>query len=423
MTDRMSRPVPDVASDLYEDMRAWRRHLHAHPELGFLEHETATFIRSHLDEWQLPYSAPFSTATVAHVRGEIPGPVLAIRADIDALPIQEENQVSYASTRPGVMHACGHDGHAAILLGLAKLLSCRRDRLRGEVRLLFQPAEELADGGAAKLIEAGALDGAMVVVGYHLGSWLDTGFIALTDGAVLASDDRFDITIIGTGGHAGSPHQTTDALTIAAGLVSQLQTLVSRRIDPLSSAVVTVGSLHAGDVYNAIPGEARLNGTVRTLLPTTRDLLESELVGLANGYAAAHRAKAEVVYHRGSPPLINHTSAVEAVRPAAEAAVGAGRVTSLPPRMGSEDFAFYSEHLPSVYAGIGARNETRQQAFPHHHPRFDIDEEALAVGLRFLHQVVERWAGPETPNSRPLALSLKRVTTDEMDCEARCDDG
>ncbi|MEV0288884.1 amidohydrolase [Kribbella sp. NPDC050820] len=383
-----------VGADLLEEMTAWRRHLHAHPELGFEEHDTTAFIRSLLDEWGLPFDAPLSTATVAHARGQIPGPVLVVRADIDALPIQEENKVSYASTRPGVMHACGHDGHTAILLGLAKLLSRRRDRLRGEIRLLFQPAEELADGGAEKVIEAGAVNGAMAVVGLHLSSNLDTGLIGLSDGAIMASDDRFDITIVGNAGHASSPHQTTDALTIAAGLVSQLQTLVSRRIDPLSPAVVTVGSLHAGDAYNAIPGEARLSGTVRTLSPATRDLLETELVGLTRGYAAAHHAKAEVAYHRGSPPLINHSKVVEFARPAAEAAVGAHRVASRPPGMGAEDFAFYGEHLPSAFALIGAATET---SFPHHHPRFDINEQALAVGLRFLQHLVERWAGPDTP--------------------------
>lgn len=384
-------------SDLHDDMRAWRRHLHAHPELGFEEHETTAFIRSLLDEWELPYEAPIPTGTVVRLRGRTPGPVLVVRADIDALPIQEQSQATYASVRPGVMHACGHDGHTAVLLGLAKLLSRQRDRLRGEIRLLFQPAEELSDGGAPKLVEAGVLDGAMAAVGLHLSTSLDVGRIGLTDGAVNASDDRFDITILGSGGHAAFPHKTTDALTIGAGLVSQLQTLVSRRIDPLSPAVVTVGTLHAGEAYNAISGEARLSGTVRTLSPVTRALLESELVGLTSAYAAAHHAKAEVQYHRGSPPVINHTSAVEFVRPAAEAAVGADRVTSEQPRMGAEDFAFYSERVPSVFAFVGARNEASQAGFPHHHPRFDIDEESLAVGLRFFRGIVERWADSETP--------------------------
>jgi amidohydrolase len=383
-----------ISAELYNDMRDWRRHFHAHPELGFQEHETTTFIRALLDDWELPYTAPLSTATVVHVRGETPGPVLVVRADIDALPIQEQNQTGYASTRPGVMHACGHDGHAAILLGLAKILSGRREQLRGEIRLLFQPAEELADGGAAKLVAAGALEGAAAVVGLHLDTNLETGIIGLTDGAVAASDDRFDITIIGAGGHAASPHQTIDALTIAAGLVGQLQTLVSRRIDPLSSAVLTVGSLHAGDVYNAIPGEARLTGTVRALSAATRDILESELVGLTKAYAAAHRAHAEIAYHRGSPALINDAAAVDFVRPSAEAAVGAGSIMSPRPNMGAEDFAFYAELVPSAFAMIGAQGET---SFPHHHPRFDFNEEALAVGLHFLQNVAERWVDPSVP--------------------------
>lgn len=398
MTDR-ERNTSSMWSDaidggLCEDMRDWRRHFHAHPELGFQEHETTTFIRSLLDSWQLPYTTPLDTATVVHVTGGTPGPMLVLRADIDALPIQEENQTSYASTRPGVMHGCGHDGHAAILLGLARILSGRREQLRGEIRLLFQPAEELVDGGAAKLVAAGALDGATAVVGLHLDTNLETGTIGLTAGAVAASDDRFDIKIIGAGGHAASPHQTVDALTIAAGLVGQLQTLVSRRIDPLSSAVVTVGSLHAGDVYNAIPGEARLTGTVRTLSPASRDSLQSELVGLAEAYAAAHRGHADVLYHRGSPALINDAGAIDFVRPSAEAAVGAGFVRSPRPNMGAEDFAFYAELVPSAFAMIGAKSQT---SFPHHHPRFDFNEEALAVGLRFLLNVTEHWSDPQVP--------------------------
>lgn len=398
MTDTRSASknigMEGIGADLYEEMRGWRRYLHAHPELAYQEHETTAFIRSLLDEWDIPYDTPLPTATVAHVRGDIPGPVLVIRADLDALPIQEENEVEYASNRAGVMHACGHDGHTAILLGLAKHLSRRpKDSLRGEIRLLFQPAEEPIDCGAPKVIEAGALDGAMAVAGLHLATYLETGVIGLTEGAIMANDDRFDITIVGKGGHAASPHQTTDALTIAAGLVLQLQTLVSRRTDPLLPAVVTVGSLHAGDVYNAIPGEARLSGTVRTLSPTARDLLESELIRLASDYSAAHHAKTQVAYRRGAPVLMNHAGAVEFVRAAAEAAVGVDGVTSMAPRMGAEDFAFYAERLPSVFAFVGASNESY---VPHHNPRFDFNEKALAVGLDFFTNIVERWVDPDT---------------------------
>lgn len=394
MISASTAPAQSIGDELLDDMRGWRRHLHAHPELGFQEQQTTAFIRSLLGEWGLPYSAPLPTATVAHVRGALPGPVLVIRADIDALPIQEENPVSYVSTRPGVMHACGHDGHTAILLGLAKLLARRQGQLRGEIRLLFQPAEEPVPSGAPKVIEAGVLDGAMAVVGLHLRSSLSTGFIGLAAGPVMASDDRFDITITGEGGHAGYPHETTDALVVAAGLVSQLQTLVSRRVDPLAPAVVTVGSLHAGDVYNVIASEARMSGTVRALSSETRELLQTELISLADAFAGAHHAKAEVTYLRSSPPLINHAGVVDFVREAADKTVGPGRVVPPAPRMGAEDFAFYSELLPSAYATIGAGNEL---SFPHHHPRFDFDEQALVVGLRFLQHIAEQWTDPETP--------------------------
>lgn len=380
--------------DLLEDMRAWRRHFHAQPELGFQEHDTTEKIRALLDEWDVQYSSPLSTATVAHLIGDEPGPVLMIRGDIDALPIQEEGQASYASARPGVMHACGHDGHTAILLGLAKLLSRNRSRLRGEIRLVFQPAEELVDGGAAKLVAAGVLAGVTASVGLHLNATKDVGHIVLNDGPVCACDDEFEVVITGKGGHGSEPHKTTDALTIAAGLVGQMQTLVSRRIDPLSPAVVSVGTLHAGDVYNAIPGEARLTGTARTLSPQVRDHLQRELIDMVKGYAAAHHATAQVTYRRGAPPVINDSTAVSFVRPAAEAAVGRERVTSAPPLMGGEDFAFFAECVPSAFVNIGAG---REDNFPHHHPRFDFDESALAIGLQFFANVVERWIDPEVP--------------------------
>lgn len=387
--------APDSrVADLYDEMRSWRRHLHANPELSFEEYETTAFIQSLLNQWGLPYDSPLPTATVVHLHGVEPGPVLLVRADIDALPIQEENPVEYASNRPGVMHACGHDGHTAILLGLAKYLSQRRGLLRGEVRLLFQHAEEVIPSGAPAIVEAGVLTGVMAAVGLHLWSLMDTGTMSLTSGPVMASDDRFDVTIIGAGGHAGLPHQTTNALAIAAGLVSQLETLVSRRVDPVTPAVVTIGSLHAGNVYNAISGEAWLSGTVRALSPSTRDQLESELVRFITAYAAAHEAEADVQYQRGSPTLTNNAGVVDFARPAAEASVGALGVVSSPPFMGGEDFAFYAERVPAVFAFIGAGG---LNGFPQHHPLFDIDERALAIGLDFLKGVVDRWTNPTSP--------------------------
>ncbi|MFD9667983.1 M20 family metallopeptidase [Rhodococcus sp. NPDC059968] len=383
-----------IDSELYEDMRGWRRHLHANPELGYQEHQTSAYIRSLLDGWGIPYETPLDTATVAHLRGSMNGPVLALRADIDALPIQEESSVPYASTRPGVMHACGHDGHTAILLGLAKLMSERRRSLRGEIRLVFQPAEELVDGGAHKLLRAGVLDGVTAIVGLHLSSNLATGVIALDQGAVMASDDRFDIAIAGAGGHAGSPHTSSDALYVAATLVPQLHSLVARLVDPLEPAILSVGTLSAGDAYNAIPGHAQLSGTIRALSPAVRDQLQAELMELAAAHAAANGTQATVAYHRGSPPLINDADLVTLVRPAAERAVGLEGVRSRKPVMAAEDFAFYSEVLPAAFAFIGAGD---QGSFPHHHPRFDLREEALDTGLRFLEGVVELWAAPEAP--------------------------
>lgn len=386
--------VAPLTPEITEDLRSWRRHMHAHPELGFEEHETAAFIRAHLQEWGLPFNKVLDTGTVAYVRGEIPGPTLVLRADIDALAVQDEKDVDYASTVPGVMHACGHDGHTAIMLGLAKILAHRKYELRGEIRLLFQPAEEVVGGGAPGVIDAGALDGARAVVGLHLDAPTPIGTIGIADGTVMACDDRFEVTIHGAGGHVALPHESTDALMVAAGLVSELPTIIGKRVNPLEAAVVGVGSFHSGDAYNAIPGVARLTGSVRALSAPTRDLLEREVTRLAKGYAAAHNATAEVVYHRGAPPLINDSLALEFVRPAAEAAVGVDQVKPTPPDMGGEDFAFYGELLPTAYVYIGAGGS---ENVPHHHPKFDIDEDSLAIGLRFFQYVVNRWSNPALP--------------------------
>lgn len=380
-----------IGRGLFEEIRSWRRHLHAHPEIGFVEYETAAFIRSLLSEWQVPFQNVTETGTVAVLRGDADGPTLMIRADIDALPIQEENDLTFASTASGVMHACGHDGHTAILLGLIKHLSEYRADITGEIRFLFQPAEETAEGGAPGIIDAGALDGVSAVVGLHLLSSLAVGKVALSEGALLGSDDRFDITIVGRGGHTSGPHETIDAVVVAAGLVTQLQTLVSRRVDPLVAATLSVGSLHAGDVYNVIAGSATLSGTVRTLSPETRELLARELVSMSERYAAVNGAQAIVKYFRGSPPLINHASAVEFARPSAEGAVGKAGVVPMVPMLGAEDFAYYGEHVPIAFAFIGAGGEG---SFPLHHPRFDFDEAALAIGLRYFIDLVSRWPGP-----------------------------
>jgi len=384
--------IERVDDDLVAQLTEWRRLLHANPELSFQEYETTEFISDLLTSWNIPHERPLDTGVVAYIRGSKPGPTVAMRCDIDALPIVEENEFEFVSTKPGVMHACGHDGHTAILLGVAKVLAEMTSEIQGEVRLLFQPAEEVVASGAKHFIEKGVVDGVDAIVGLHLMSAVDTGKISLGEGPIMASVDRFEIAVVGSGGHGAFPHQTIDPIVVASSLVTELQTLVSRRVDPLQPAVVTVGSFKGGDVFNVIPSRVELTGTTRTLDESVRDLIHRELVKLAEGHAAANGAKAEIVYERGNPSLENDASLVKHLLPAASAVVGRENVIRVPPVMGGEDFAHYSRRMPSMFAFIGSRNPEIGSDFPHHHPRFTVDERALGIGLRYSLNVVERLA-------------------------------
>jgi amidohydrolase len=353
-----------------EQVVAWRRHLHRHPEPSFHEHETAAWIAETLQALGIDVERPTETSVVGRL-GAGP-PVVALRADIDALPVREESGVEFASEHDGLMHACGHDGHTAMLLGAAALLR-DRERPPGEVRLLFQHAEEIAPGGAEAMIRAGVMEGVDFVYGCHLWTPLEVGKVAAMPGRLMAAADFFTLTITGRGGHAALPHTAVDAVAVGAAVVTNLQHVVARRIDPLKPAVVTVGSLHAGDAPNVIPGEAVLRGTTRSFDPETRERLPGLIEEIATHVAQAHGATAALDYVFGYRPVVNDAAATELVR----AAIAPGARTDLAPIMGGDDFSAYLEHAPGCYAFVGAGGE-----FPHHHPRFVIDERALAVGTR-----------------------------------------
>jgi amidohydrolase len=355
----------------------WRRHLHRHPEPSFQEHETARFIAETLDSFGgLTIERP--TPTSVHARlGR--GRVVALRADIDALPIAEESGVEFASERPGVMHACGHDGHTAMLLGAAKQLAA--DPPPGEVRFIFQHAEEIAPGGAKEMVAAGVMEGVELVYGCHLWAPLAYGKVVARPGPFMAAADFFRLTVSGKGGHAALPHTAIDTVAAAAAIVTELQHIVARRIDPLQPAVVTVGSIHAGDAPNVIPGEAVLTGTTRSFDADTRERLPRLIEQVATSVAAAHGATAELDYRLGFRPVVNDEQATALVRDAA-----GDRLAELDPVMGGDDFSAFLQHAPGCYAFIGAGGE-----HPHHHPRFRIDERALAIGTR-LHVAVARAA-------------------------------
>ncbi len=361
-----------------EQVIEWRRHLHRHPEPSFEEHETARFVAETLESLGLTPERPTATSVVARLGS---GPAIALRADIDALPISEESGVEFASENPGAMHACGHDGHTAMLLGAAKQLASEPPAGR-EIRFIFQHAEELAPGGARELVQAGVMDGVDFIYGCHLWTPLEYGKVVARPGAFMAAADFFRLTISGRGGHAGLPHTADDTIVAAAAVVTELQHVVSRRIDPLQPAVITVGSLHAGDAPNVIPGEAVLTGTTRSFDPGVRERLPQLIEATAQHVAQAHGATAELDFQFGYKPVVNDPDATTVV----QEAIG-DRLTELDPIMGGDDFSAYLEHAPGCYAFIGAGGE-----FPHHHPRFKIDERALAIGTRLHVEVARRAA-------------------------------
>ena len=368
-----------------DEVVQWRRHLHRHPELSFEEGETAEFVATTLASF-VDVSRPCPNAVVGHLRTGRPGPTIALRADTDALPISEESGVEFASERPGVMHACGHDGHTAMLLGAARELAAA-DLPRGEVRFIFQPAEERAPGGARPLVEAGVMDGVDFVYGCHLWTPLECGRVAVVPGAFMAAADFFSLGIEGRGGHGGLPHLATDTVAIASEVVVNLQHLVARRIDPLAAAVVSIGSFHAGEAPNVIPGRAELSGTVRSFDAGVRARLRELIEDVARGVSAAHGASYELDYVLGYDPVVNDERATEIVR----SVVDPDALVSLDPIMGGDDFSAYLAEAPGCYAFIGAGSEESGAVYPHHHPQFRIDERALAIGVR-LHVDVARRA-------------------------------
>jgi amidohydrolase len=378
---------------LLPQLVTWRRQLHQHPELGFREHLTAQFITEKLNDWGIDYQTGIAqTGTVAIIRGERPGKTLAIRADMDALPIQEANEVDYRSRHDGVMHACGHDGHTAIALGTAYYLSQHRD-FAGTVKLIFQPAEE-GPGGAKPMIAAGVLKNPDVdaLIGLHLWNQLPLGTMGVRTGALMAAVELFRCTILGKGGHGAIPQQTIDSIVMGAQVVNALQTIVARNIDPIESAVVTVGEFHAGTAKNIIADTARLCGTVRYFNPKYAGYFGQRIEQLIAGVCQSHGASYELVYEKLYPPVINDGAIAALVRSVAELVVESplGVVPNCQ-TMGGEDVSFFLQEVPGCYFFLGSANATKGLDYPHHHPRFDFDETALGLGVEMFVRCVEKF--------------------------------
>ncbi len=385
MRERVRARIEELHPQIVER----RRDLHRHPELGFEERRTAGIVAEWLGALGLEVRAGVAgTGVVGRLRGLATSSgarrTIALRADMDALPVQDKKRGPLASEVAGKMHACGHDAHTAMLLGAASVLAELRDELPGDVVFLFQPAEE-GPGGAEPMIAAGALDGVDMILGQHCQPSLPVGEIGVSRGAALAATDAFELTIHGVGGHGAYPHLATDAIVVAAQVVMALQTIVARNLDPLASAVVTIGTIHGGYNFNVIADVVELRGTVRTLDPHLRDAMPARIEAIAAGVCAAHGARHELEYHRKYPPTINHEVGVALVRRVAGEVLGAANVRELPPSMGGEDFAYYLQEVPGCFYWLGARHpHPEQEGYALHSPHFDIDEEALKVGVQLL---------------------------------------
>lgn len=374
-----------------------RRQLHQQPELGFQEFLTSEFVSKTLEKWGIEHQTGIAkTGIVATISGNQTGnksgKVLAIRADMDALPIQEENEVPYKSQHPGKMHACGHDGHTAIALATAYYLS-RHANFAGTVKIIFQPAEE-GPGGAKPMIEAGVLQNPEVdaIIGLHLWNNLPLGTVGVRSGPLMAAVERFSCTIQGKGGHGAMPHQTVDAIVVGAQVVNALQTIVARNIDPIESAVVTVGQFQAGTATNVIADTATLRGTVRYFSPQLADFFHQRIEEIVAGVCASQGASYQLDYQKFYPPVINDSAIAQLIRSVAEAVVETplGIVPQCQ-TMGGEDMSYFLQAVPGCYFFLGSANINKGLAYPHHHPRFDFDESVLPLGVEIFARCVEKF--------------------------------
>jgi amidohydrolase len=370
----MIEQLKDDVQSLEEELIRWRRDFHRHPELSFQEHRTSATIRQFLESLSLPIRACAGTGLIGVLQGMPGGKTVALRADMDALPLREEGAKEYLSENAGVCHACGHDGHMAILMGAARLLSRRKSEFRGTVVFLFQPAEEKLPGGAQQMIAEGALDGVDAVFGLHLWQGLPTGAVACMKGAMMANADEITITVIGKGGHGSVPQVAVDPILVASHLVVSLQSIVSRNVDPLKAAVVTIGKMEGGSAHNIIPSQASLYGTVRTFDREIQSLIEKRLGEIVEATCHAFQAAGVLKYDRGYPAVVNNESMTDLTLEVAKKTLGGTCIKNIDPIMGGEDFAYYLQEVPGAFLFFGMGDG---MGFPHHHPAFDIDEKAL----------------------------------------------
>ncbi len=370
MIDELKEEVEELTSQLI----SWRRDFHRHPETAFEEHWTSSVLKKFLKDHDIPVQIMAKTGLRGVLQGKSGGKTVALRADIDALPLKEEGDKEYISENPEAAHACGHDGHMAILMGAIELLCRRKETFKGNVVFLFQPSEERIPGGAKLMIEEGALEGVDAVFGLHLWQLLATGVVGVVKGAMMAQPDKFTIRIRGKGGHGSMPHQTVDPILVAAHLVVNIQSIASRNVDPLKPVVVSFGTIEGGTIYNIIPEEVVLTGTVRSFDTEVQELSENRLMEIADATCAAFGATADFQYEKGYPPLVNDEGMVDFVAQTAGDLFGETKVQEIDPVMGGEDFAYFLQKVQGAFLFFGMGDG---MVYPHHHPAFDIDEKAL----------------------------------------------
>ena len=371
------------AEALYDDVVAWRRDFHMYPELAFEEVRTAGIVADALDAMGLEVQRGVGkTGVVGILEGSSEGKTVLWRADMDALPVEEENDVPYASTVAGKMHACGHDAHTAIGLGIARLLATHRDALSGRIKFVFQPAEEVV-GGAQAMIADGVLENPRpdVSLGLHLWNSMPLGCIGVTDGPIMAGSSTFDIHIHGDGGHAASPHRGIDPVVCAAQVILALQTIVSRNVNPLESAVISVTRMRAADAYNIIPDNVHLAGTFRAYSIEMRDMIARRIREIAANLSQAMNCTAEVQIQYGTIPTVNDAETAQRVRDRLRQLLPDTNIVTDERTMGSEDVSYFMDEIPGTYVMLGSSNEVRGLNFGLHHPRFDFDEDVLPVGV------------------------------------------
>ncbi|GKV57272.1 peptidase M20 [Sporosarcina sp. NCCP-2222] len=371
-----------ISTRLSNEIIAIRRHLHQYPELSFQEYQTVTFIRKMLEAWEIPYKTIGETGVYVDIVGNEEGPAIGLRADIDALPIQEEADVPYKSKIDHVMHACGHDGHTSILLGAVHELYAKRDVLEGTVRCIFQPGEE-ADGAALALIEQGILENPKLdaVIGLHLWPYLPFGSVGVKTGSMTASCDDFKIVIKGKGGHSARPHEAVDAITIATQLIQNLQSITAKSFNPVHPMVIHVGKIVGGEASNVVADTVTLEGTVRALQPDVRKKLQTEVEKVCRAAECLWDANVTVEFVLGAPPIENDRLIANEFEAMAKELLGEEQVFELKdPSMGADDFGYFSEAVPSFYFRLGIKKEG-EVSYDLHHPKFHFDDQVLAVGV------------------------------------------